>query len=93
MQVEEEEEFIIVDMKELSRTNFGHAVVSASLDLTPSANKLTIDSGVIQASFKLTKNDPVGTFVLYDESSEPISHTRAVYVIDPKSCASQFSSD
>ena len=70
---------IIVDLGELSTTEFGSQVIAASIGESEGTHTLYIDTGVIQKEFRLTKDDPPGTVVVFDGNGEAIGVTREVY--------------
>ena len=74
-------EIVIVDLGELSRTKFGKSVQHADIVSRDGNDYVQIDSGVINTELRCQLDEPVGTYVVYNEDGSVLGITREVYTV------------
>lgn len=76
------DQLIIVDLGQLSKTQFGTSVKHATLQDTDGSAVVHIETEAISKDFVLEKSEPVGTYVIYDKQGTIIGATREMYSYD-----------
>lgn len=73
------DELIVVDLGELSRTRFGVSVKEAHFMESEDGARIHIDTGLVTASFDLNRINPSGTYVIYAKDGTVLGKTREVF--------------
>jgi hypothetical protein len=79
MEIENDEELVIVDLGELSRTRFGASISSANLIDTIDGVRVHVSTEAVNAESECKRTNPSGTYVIYSNDGEIIGKTREVY--------------
>lgn len=78
------DELIVVDLGELSRSNYGESVVTAVLNQSPDGRsaRIIVDSCIVSSQFRINKSNPVGTYVIFREDGSVLDATRSIFVAE-----------
>ena len=79
---DDESDYIILDLGELSTTNFGRAVLNASLDLRGSQGRAVVELDIFKKELQCRRVLRAGTHIIYDESGQAIGTSDEEYVVD-----------
>jgi hypothetical protein len=79
MEIENDEEYIIVDLGELSRTRFGASIKDAEILETPEGCRVHIQSEAVSAVLNCVRTNPGGTYVIYSSDGTVLGKTREVF--------------
>ena len=77
----EKSELVIVDLGNLSQTQFGKSVLSARIQSNGDSKQLSIETGVLSKSFDLSHTAPVGTFIVTSLDGSIAGIAREEYIL------------
>ena len=79
---EEQAEYIIIDLGELSRTHFGNNVLRANLDIKDDEAHVSVDIGILERSFNCQRILRSGTYIISDEDGRAIGVSDEEYLLE-----------
>jgi hypothetical protein len=78
MEIDGNDEFVVVDLGDLSNTNIGKAIRSADIDLKSDQPSIRIRSEFVDKRFPCKPIDAAGTYVIYSEPGRTVGSTTKV---------------
>ena len=78
MEIDENSEFIVVDLGDLSSTSIGKAILGAELDVSSGQPSVRIRSEFVDKRLHCKPIDVAGTYVIYSEPGKTVGSTTNV---------------